>query len=270
MLKNKLKAIVAEGRPALSGWLSVGNSFTAEIMAAQGYDCVTIDLQHGLADVGDVVPMFQAMRASGVVPMARVPWNEPGIIMRVLDAGAYGVICPMVNTAKEAKAFVNAMRYPPLGERSFGPVRAAISQGDRIPYEANDEVLAFAMVETREALDNIAAIAATPGLSGIYVGPSDLTFSLHGGKYEPALDREEAELIAVLKEIVAACDRAGIIAALHCGTAAYAARAAEWGFDLLSVASDARLMASAAAASVREFRQLTDSAGTAAEGKVGY
>ncbi|GAB5375976.1 MAG: aldolase/citrate lyase family protein [Acuticoccus sp.] len=265
-----MKEIWNGGQPVLNGWLSVGHTFTAEVMAAQGYDGVTIDLQHGVVDPVMVVPMLQAMRASGVVPMVRVPWNEPGIIMRVLDAGAYGVICPMVNTADEAAAFVRSMRYPPMGERSFGPTRAALSMGDNIPYEANDEVLAFAMVETREAIDNIDAIAATPGLNGIYVGPADLTFSLHGGKYPPALDREEEEMIVVLKEVIAACHRAGIKAALHCGSSRYAARAVEWGFDLVSVASEARLMAAAAAASVGEFRTLTGTADTAAKGKVGY
>ena len=266
MQKNKLKAIVNEGRPALSGWLSVGNTFTAEIMAAQGYDCITIDLQHGLADIGDVVPMFQAMRASGVVPMARVPWNEPGIIMKVLDAGAYGIICPMVNTAEEAARFVRTVRYPPVGERSFGPTRALYSQGADIAYEANDEVLAFAMVETAEAIANLDAIAATPGLSGIYVGPADLAFSLHGGRYPPAFDREEPELIEVLQRIAGACREAGIKAALHCGTADYAARAISWGFDMTTVGGDARLLAAAAGASVKRFRELTAGGGAGTGG----
>ena len=129
MIPNKLKAIWLEGRPVLNGWLSIGNSFTAEIMAAQGYDSVTIDLQHGALDYGAALPMLQAMRASGVVPLARVPWNEPGIIMKVLDAGAYGVICPMVNTAADARRLVDAVRYPPAGSRSFGPTRALYAAG---------------------------------------------------------------------------------------------------------------------------------------------
>ena len=126
MIKNKLKQLWAEGRPTINGWLSIGNPFTAEIMAAQGYDSVTIDVQHGALDYSSVLPMFQAMRASGVVPMARVPWLEPGIIMKVLDAGAYGVICPMVNTPEQAAEFVSYLRYPPLGQRSFGPTRASL------------------------------------------------------------------------------------------------------------------------------------------------
>ena len=126
MIKNKLKQLWAEGKPTINGWLSIGNPFTAEIMAAQGYDSVSIDVQHGALDYSNVLPMFQAMRASGVVPMARVPWLEPGIIMKVLDAGAYGVICPMVNTPEQAAEFVSYVRYPPLGQRSFGPTRASL------------------------------------------------------------------------------------------------------------------------------------------------
>ena len=256
MIKNKLKSIWAEGRPTINGWLSIGNSFTAEIMAAQGYDSVSIDVQHGALDYSMVLPMFQAMRASGVVPMARVPWLEPGIIMKVLDAGAYGVICPMVNTAAQAAEFVSYLRYPPLGQRSFGPTRANFSAGANYAAEANDEILAFAMVETAEAMHNLDAIVATPGLDGIYVGPADLTFSLHQGRLTPAFDREEPDMIEALRTIVAACKKAGKRAALHCGTADYAVRAIEWGFDMTTVAGDSRLLAAAAAASVARYREL--------------
>lgn len=271
MIKNELKQIWAAGRPSINGWLSIGNPFTAEIMAAQGYDSVSIDVQHGALDYSMLLPMFQAMRASGVVPMARVPWLEPGIIMKVLDAGAYGVICPMVNTSQQAAEFVGYLRYPPLGQRSFGPTRANFSAGANYAAEANDEILAFAMVETAEAMRNLDAIAATPGLDGIYVGPADLTFSLHEGRLAPAFDREEPDMIAALRSIVAACKRHSKRAALHCGTADYAARAIEWGFDMTTVSGDSRLLASAAQASVARFRELTGAKAVPAEaGKGGY
>ena len=257
MIRNKLKQIWADGRPTVNGWLSIGNPFTAEIMAAQGYDSVTIDAQHGALDYSMILPMLQAMRASGVVPMVRVPWLEPGIIMKVLDAGAYGVICPMINTSAQAAELVSYLRYPPLGQRSFGPTRANYSAGANYAAEANDEVLAFAMVETAEAMENLTAIAETPGLDGIYVGPADLTFSLHQGRLAPAFDREEPEMIAALQTIVAACTKAGKRAALHCGSAEYAARAITWGFDMTTVSGDARLLAAAAQASVGRFRELT-------------
>ena len=257
MLRNRLKAIWAEGRPALNGWLSIGNPFTAEIMAAQGYDSISIDMQHGALDYAAALPMLQAMRASGTVPMARVPWLDPAAIMKALDAGALGIICPMIDTPEAAARLVSCVRYPPLGRRSFGPTRAAFALGPGIAEEANGEVLAFAMVETREALDNLDAIAATPGLDGIYVGPADLTFSLFGGRYPPAFDREEPEMIEVLQRIVSACRASSIRSALHCGTAEYAARAVEWGYDMTTVSGDARLLAAAAAASVRAFRERT-------------
>lgn len=265
MIKNKLKEIWAEGRPSINGWLSIGNAFTAEIMAAQGYDSVSIDIQHGALDYNSVLPMFQAMRASGVVPMARVPWLEPGIIMKVLDAGAYGVICPMINTAAQAAEFVSYLRYPPNGLRSFGPTRVSFAAGPNYAGEANDQILAFAMVETKQAMENLDAIAATPGLDGIYVGPADLTFSLTDGRLAPAFDREEPEMIEALQRIVAACKRNGIRAALHCGTPEYAARAVRWGFDMTTVSGDTRLLAAAASASVATFRDLVGHASDLAE-----
>jgi len=182
MPKNKLKDIWAAGQPALNGWCSIGNPFTAEIMAAAGYDSVTVDMQHGALDYASVLPMFQAMRGSGVVPMARVPWLDPGQIMKALDAGALGIICPMVNSRDEAEEFVRYMRYPPLGQRSFGPTRANIAYGGYAVTEANEQVLALAMIETAEGMANLEEIAATPGLDGIYVGPADLTLGTQEGR----------------------------------------------------------------------------------------
>ncbi|MBP7000873.1 aldolase/citrate lyase family protein [Amaricoccus sp.] len=271
MIPNRLRAIWAEGRPTINAWLSIGNPFTAEIMAAQGYDSVTIDVQHGALDYTDVLPMLQAVRASGATPLARAPWLDPGMIMKLLDAGAYGVICPMVNTAAQAAEFVSCVRYPPLGQRSFGPTRAVYAAGANYAAEANSEILTFAMVETAEAMANLDAIAATPGLDGIYVGPADLTLSLSNGSRAPGFDREEPDLVDALRTIVAACRRAGIRAALHCGTPEYAARAIGWGFDMTTVSGDARLLAAGAAASVARFRELTGGGATAAaSGKAGY
>jgi 4-hydroxy-2-oxoheptanedioate aldolase len=256
MIANKLKQLWSDGKPTINGWCSIGNAFTAEIMAAQGYDSVTVDVQHGALDYSSLLPMLQAMRASGVVPMARVPWLEPGIIMKALDAGAYGIVCPMVNDAGQAAEFVSYMRYPPLGQRSFGPTRVSVAAGADYGAKANDEMLAFAMIETKEGMANLAAIAATPGLDGLYVGPADLTLGLAQGRLPAGFDREEPEMIGALKEILAACKANNIRAALHCGTPEYAARAIEWGFNMTTVSGDSRLLASAAGASVAKFRQL--------------
>ena len=262
---NKLKRLWAEGKSTLNGWCSIGNAFTAEIMAAQGYDSITIDMQHGALDYSSALPMLQAMRASGVVPMARVPWREPGIIMKVLDAGAYGVICPMVDTVAQAAEFVSYLRYPPLGQRSFGPTRVSFAAGSDYGSQANSEILGFAMIETAAGMANLDAIAATPGLDGLYVGPADLTLGLAQGRLAPGFDREEPEMIEALQQIVAACKRNGIRAALHCGTPDYAARAIGWGFDMTTVSGDSRLLAGAAGASVKRFRELIGQAATRVE-----
>ncbi|MGL4961611.1 MAG: HpcH/HpaI aldolase family protein [Inquilinus sp.] len=270
MIRNTLKTLWSEGKPTINGWLSIANGFTAEIMAAQGYDSIGIDLQHGAVDYQAALSMLQAMRASQVVPLVRVPWLEPGIVMKALDAGAYGVICPMINTPEQAAELVSYVRYPPVGQRSFGPTRANFSAGANYATEANGEILAFAMVETAEAMANLDAIAATPGLNGIYVGPADLTFSLAGGRLAPAFDREEPEMIEALRTIVAACKRHGIRAALHCGTPDYAARAVQWGYDMTTVSNDVRLMAGAADAAVKRFRSLTGGGLLPAPAKGGY
>ena len=177
----------------------------------------------------------------------------------------------MVNTPEQAAEFVSYLRYPPAGGRSFGPTRANFSAGANYATEANGEILAFAMVETAEAMQNLDAIAATPGLDGIYVGPADLAFSLHWGRLAPAFDREEPEMINALLMIVAACKKAGKRGALHCGSADYAARAIEWGFDMVTVSGDSRLLAAAAQASVSRFRELTGAKAVPDEaGKGGY
>ena len=249
-----LRAIWAEGRASLNGWCLVGNPFTAEIMAAQGFDSVTIDMQHGALDYTDLLPMLQAMRASGATLLARVPWLDPAHVMKALDAGVEGVICPMISTPDEAARLVSYMRYPPRGVRSFGPTRAVYAHGAGYAASANDRVMAFAMIETAEGLANLEAIVATPGLDGIYVGPSDLTLSVSEGKLPPGLDREEPQMIAALQEIASACQRRGLIAALHCATAAYAARAIGWGYRMTTVGSDTQFLSTGAANAVEAFR----------------
>lgn len=256
MQTNPLKRLWADGKPVLNGWCSIGNPFTAEIMAAQGYDSVTIDIQHGALDYGDALAMFQAMKASGATLMARVPWRDPGYIMKALDAGAMGVICPMINTRAEAEEFVSYMRYPPHGQRSFGPTRAAIAMPG-YGVAANDEVLALAMIETADGMANLDEIAATPGLDGIYVGPADLTLGTQGGRLAPGFDRQEPEMIDLIKQIARACKANGIAACLHCGTPEYAAQAIGWGYDLTTVGGDSRLLAGAASASVGAWRKLS-------------
>lgn len=254
MVPNGLKQIWAAGRPAVNGWLSVGNSFTAEIMAAQGYDSLTVDQQHGALDYAALLPMLQAIRSSGVTPMVRVPWLDPGAVMKALDAGAYGIICPMINNREEAERLVSYVRYPPEGTRSYGPTRVIFAAGADYGLRANEEILCFAMIETAEAVANLDAIVATPGLDGVYIGPADLTLGLKGRSLPIGFDRREPEMIAVIRRIAERAHANGIKAALHTGSAAYAADAVGWGFDLVTISNDVRLLAAAAKESTSAFR----------------
>lgn len=256
MLENKLKSLWNAGKPAINGWLSTSSPFVAEIMAAQGYDALTIDCQHGFVSYESATGMLQAMRASGVVPMVRVPWLDPGDIMKALDAGAYGIICPMINNRVEAERLVSYMRYPPHGVRSFGPTRALFAAGADYGQHADREVLAFAMIETAEAMKNLDEIVETPGLDGVYIGPADLTLGLTGRKYPTGFDRQEPDMIEAIQLVLHKAKAAGIRAGLHNGTSAYAAKAIGWGFDLVTISNDVRLLAGAAQHSVSEARQL--------------
>ena len=265
MIANGIRKKWAAGKPVINGWLSVACSFTAEIMAEQGYDSLTIDLQHGLIGYEVATTMLQAMRASGVTPMVRVPWLDPASIMKALDAGAYGIICPMINTREEAEQLVSYMRYPPHGVRSFGPTRAVFSAGADYGKYADDEILGFAMIETATAMKNLDEIVATPGLDGVYIGPADLTLGLSGRTYATGFDREEPEIVAAIRTILEKAHAAGIRAALHTGSPAYAAKAVGWGFDLVTISNDVRLLAGAAQASVAAARQLIGEPDTAAK-----
>jgi 4-hydroxy-2-oxoheptanedioate aldolase len=251
-MANKLKQIWQAGGAAVNGWLAIPNGFSAEVMAQSGWDSVTVDLQHGVQDYLSMVTCFQAMQAHPVLPMVRVPWNEPGILGKVLDAGAYGVICPMVNTEAQARAFVAGCRYPPAGARSNGPIRAGI-YGVSTGYQktANEEVLCIPMIETAEALGNLDAILDVPGIDAIYVGPSDLGFSLG---LIPILDREEPQILEIYERLIRETSKRGIVAGVHCGSVAYAKKAIGMGFKLVTIGSDSIFIGQGARAAVQGMR----------------
>ena len=250
---NKLRARLKTGKACLNAWLAIPSSFSAEVMAQCGFDSVTVDMQHGVQDYQSMVQCFQAMDKCPITPLVRVPWNEPGIIGKVLDAGAWGVICPLVNTPADAKALTNACLYPPQGKRSNGPIRAA-AYGEASPYQsiANDEVLVIPMIETQEGIDNIDEILSVPGISGIYIGPSDMGLSLG---LIPTLDREEPLILGIYEKLLASCKKHGKFAGLHNGTAAYAARMIGIGFRFVTIANDSGLMARAAREAVSATRK---------------
>ncbi|CDY74892.1 2,4-dihydroxyhept-2-ene-1,7-dioic acid aldolase (EC 4.1.2.n4) [Caballeronia glathei] len=243
MRENRIRSIWKAGGAVVNGWLAIPSTFSAETMAHQGWDSLTVDLQHGVVDYQKAVDMFTAISTTRTVPMARVPWNEPGILMKVLDAGAYAVICPMVNCRKDAERLVAATHYPPLGTRSFGPVRALLYGGADYPTQANDTVVVFAMIETREALDNLEEIVSVPGLDAIYIGPSDLSLAL-GCK--PTFDDVDPPVAEAIEHILARAKAHGVVAGIHNGTPEKALERIAMGFQFVTISSDARLMAAGA------------------------
>jgi len=176
--ENTLRKIWARGEAVVNGWLAIPSAFSAEVMAHQGFDSLVVDMQHGVVDYQVAVTMLQAISTTDVVPMARVPWNDPARLMKILDAGVYGVICPMINTREEAEALVRHCKYPPRGHRSWGPVRASIYAGADYGDHANDDIVVMPMIETAEAMKNLDEILSVPGVYGVYVGPSDLSLAL--------------------------------------------------------------------------------------------
>jgi 4-hydroxy-2-oxoheptanedioate aldolase len=251
-MANKVKEAWKAGKAVVNGWLAIPNAFSAEMYSQCGWDSVTVDMQHGVQDYLSCVSCFQGMAPSGVTPMVRVPWNEPGIIGKVLDAGAYGVICPMINTAQEAANLVQFSKYPPMGTRSNGPIRAG-AYGSSGSYQktANDEILVIPMIETKTAIANIQSILDVPGIDGIYIGPSDLSFSY--GK-EPKLDVEDSEILAIYDMLLKECGKRGIAAGLHNGSPAYANRMIKMGFKLVTISNEVGLMVNAAKSAVKEAR----------------
>jgi 4-hydroxy-2-oxoheptanedioate aldolase len=249
--ENRLRTIWSEGGTVVNGWLHIPSSFSAEVMAHAGLDSLTIDMQHGPVDYGSLVPMLQAISTTDTVPVVRVPWHDPGLIMRVLDAGAYAVICPMVDTREQAEAFVGACRYPPTGYRSYGPYRAALYGGEDYTDHADETVVTMAMIETREALDNLDDILGVKGLDAVFVGPSDLGQSLGFG---PGPDREEPEVVEAIDGVLSAASERGLPAGIFTGSPEYASRMVEKGFRFVNVSTDAELMAGAAADIVAKLK----------------
>ena len=243
MRENKLRKLWLADQAAINGWLAIPNSFSAEVMAHQGWDTLTIDLQHGVIDYAQMVTMLQAISTTACVPIVRVPWLEPGIIMKTLDAGAYGVICPMVNSRDEAARFVSYTRYAPRGVRSFGPVRAMYYSGPDYPEHANDTVVAFAMIETKQALDRLDDILSVEGLDAVYIGPSDLSLSM-GCK--PVFDDVDAPVAQAIAHIAERAKAHGVQCGIHNGLTSVALARRALGYRFLTVSSDARLIAAGA------------------------
>jgi 4-hydroxy-2-oxoheptanedioate aldolase len=252
MRRNEALAKWRAGQQTIGAWLSLANTHSAEMLANAGFDWICVDLQHGLLDYRDLTHMLPAISTTATTPIVRVSGNDPKEIMKVLDAGAMGVIVPLVNNRREAEAAVGACMYPPDGGRSFGPIRAALYGGRGYAAEANGEVACIVMIETREGIDNVEDIVATPGLGGVYIGPSDLALSIG---LPPRGDTDDPTHLATVEKILNACKAAKVPVGIHTGGLDYTRRRLAAGFDFVTLGSDAGFMMAAAAADLAAARQ---------------
>ena len=257
MRENTALTTWRAGGQTVGGWLSIGNAYTAETMANLGFDYLCIDMQHGMLSYDDLKFMLPAISTTSTTPLVRVPWNEPYEIMKALDAGAYGVIVPMINNRAEAEQAVSACRYPPDGQRSFGPIRAAMYGGRGYADEANGQIACIAMVETAEGIENLEEIATTPGLDAIYIGPSDLSYALG---LKPVGQFEEQVHLDTVAKILAACRSAGIAAGIHTNGLDYTKRYLEQGFNIVTLGADSGFMSRMAAKELAAAKQTKETA----------
>jgi 4-hydroxy-2-oxoheptanedioate aldolase len=239
MRMNAVKQLWREGKPAVGAWLSIPHCFAAEVMAHTGVDWLCIDMQHGCIDYSDVVPMLTAISTTAVTPFVRVPWNEPAMIMKVLDAGAYGVIVPMVSNRAETERAVAACRYPPTGMRSNGPNRALLYGGADYQKNADREMACVVMIETPEGIEKMDEIISTPGLDAAYIGPTDLALALG---LPPVMDNDDPKHVATVNRMLETCKRHKVVAGIHTASSRFTQRYLDQGFQMVMLVADRAAM----------------------------
>lgn len=241
-----------DGGFAVGTLMMADSMLTAEVAARAGFDFICLDRQHGLIDDATLWAQLGAVgRLGRADAWVRIPWNSPADAMRALDAGAVGIIAPMLSDRADAEALVRACRYPPMGERSWGPLRAGMDDPVGYTDAANTDLFIAAMIETKSGFENVQAIAETPGLDAVYVGPNDLSFAL--GNWQPAMP-DDPKFIEALKHITAVAKKAGKLSGMHCANVEMARAARDWGFNFATVSTETGFMAEAASAAVKAVR----------------
>jgi 4-hydroxy-2-oxoheptanedioate aldolase len=248
-----LKSRWKSGEVTTCAWLGINHSYVAELFARQDFDCIALDLQHNPNEPKDILSMIQAIELAQKPTLIRAASQDGAVLMKALDTGIHGVIVPLINTAQEAAKVISACLYPPQGSRSFGPFRASMVIENYVA-QANDQVAIFAMIETAEGLKNLESICQTPGLTGIFIGPADLSFALG---LAPKADNEDPLHIETVKHIIATCKKHDLVVGIYSDNPSYAQQAAQWGIQLIVVASDARLISSAATQKIAAFKNKT-------------
>jgi 4-hydroxy-2-oxoheptanedioate aldolase len=247
--KNRVKELWREGKAAVGVWVVLGSPITAEIIANMGYDWVVVDTEHGSIDIGTTQSIIQAVSYTGAVPMVRVPWNDPALIKRALDAGAYGLVIPMVNSREEAVQAVQAARYPPLGVRSFGGPRARLYGGVDYFEHANEEIAIIVQIEHIDAVNHVDEILSVEGVDGFFIGPTDLAISMG---LKPGLDQTDPRHVEAVSKTLAAGKKYSVAGGIHVGSAEAANERIAQGFKFIGLSSDEGFVRSAASSALSQ------------------
>ncbi len=247
MKKNRVKELWREGKAAVGVWMVLGSPITAEIIANLGYDWVVVDTEHGAIDIGTMQSIIQAISYTSTVPMVRVAWNDPALIKRALDAGAYGLVIPMVNSPEDAVQAVQAARYPPLGIRSYGGPRARLYGGVDYFEHANEEIALVVQIEHIDAVNRADKILSVAGVDAFFIGPSDLAISMG---IKPGLDQTDPRHVAAVSKVLAAGKKHGVPGGIHVGSAEAANERIAQGFQFIGLSSDEGFVRSAASSAL--------------------
>lgn len=232
---NNLLTKLNTGNVGQGVFACIDSALSARALAMTGLDFMILDQQHGLIDSQHLDQMITALIDTPCSPVVRVANNDPALIMGALDRGAVGIVCPLVNTGEQAANFIHALRYPPEGGRSYGPLKPNLYYGTDYTQKANGQILAIAQIETKEAVENLDHILSTPGLDAILVGPNDLGFT-YGN--QPQAMPEDPNVIAAMKKIATACKAKGIHAGIHCGDVNMAKEMISWGYQFMTIGTD--------------------------------
>ncbi|MGQ7845155.1 HpcH/HpaI aldolase family protein [Granulosicoccus sp. 3-233] len=265
MRANLVKKRLASGEPVINAWLSIASSYSAEGVGHSGVHSVTVDMQHGMLGFQEALHMLQAISATPAIPLVRVPSLDPARIMHLLDAGAYGIICPMISTPEQAACLVAACRYPPIGNRSFGPSRGLLYGGQDYVAQANDTVLAIPMIETAEAVKRIDDILAVDGVDMLYLGPNDLAFEMEGRVTQPRPNSEKA-----IESVLASAGKSNMPVGIFCADAAEARKRIDQGCALVTPGNDFAHLTRSLSGAVRELIGSEGDKPARAEGTHGY
>lgn len=247
---NKLKQLANNEIPAINAWLSSDSGYVAEVLGHCGYDAVTVDLQHGQFGIDAIPRLLQAISATPAMPWVRSSGNDLAEINKLLDMGAYGIICPMIETVEQAEALVQATRYAPMGKRSFGPARGLLYGGADYLNKANDNIIVLAMIETLKGLENAEEILQVSGLDGIYIGPNDLALSLG---ISPAEHWQNTELNVHIPNLINLCLKHNKYSGIFCSDVTMATAMMDCGASLVTPGNDIQMLRCEASKRIREL-----------------